>query len=269
MKNQWEFLKRSAELGKLAHAYIFSGNDTPAKEEMAFSLAKLINCERKDTNGSFCGDCSPCRAVQGKRHPDVSFVQPVVAPEAVALRPELKISQIRSLASYLNLGAWTSPCKIAIIHKAHTMNLQAQSAFLKLLEEPKGSTLFLLLAEYPHMLLDTIRSRAQEIKFYNFAQSLQVPREIKDRFDSLRKATIHEKFTYAKQLSESPDQIETTLEGWLRHARTLLNAQVQKDAEGAAALLRAVQTIQDVLPILQYTNVNARLALERIMLEII
>jgi DNA polymerase-3 subunit delta' len=79
---------------------------------------------------------------------------------------EIKISQIRELISRLALKNFSAPLKAAIIDKAHLMNFQAQSCFLKTLEEPRGDTILILITEHPSLLLPTIVSRCQVIKFF-------------------------------------------------------------------------------------------------------
>ena len=55
--------------------------------------------------------------------------------------------------------------KVFVIAEAETMNISAQNALLKTLEEPSGRTLIVLLTDQPHALLSTIRSRTQMIRF--------------------------------------------------------------------------------------------------------
>jgi len=53
-----------------------------------------------------------------------------------------------------------------VIDKAHLMTREAQNCFLKTLEEPKGKTLLILITNYPLLLLPTILSRVQEMRFF-------------------------------------------------------------------------------------------------------
>lgn len=263
--HHWEFLRKCAELGRLSHAYIFSGNDREAKRDTAFRLAKFLNCEEQERKP--CDVCTSCKAIQGRRFPDVSFLEPLSAIQAPSEKEEIKISQIRELSAYLSLGAWVSRWKIVIMEKAHTMNQEAQSALLSLLEEPKGNTLFLLLADYSQILLDTIRSRAQEIKFYNFKQFSNASSEAQKNFEKLCASSIQEQFAWAKKLSESPEHIQETLEDFLRCARIRLLEKVRESSGDVPKLVRQVRAIQGISFLLGSTNINTRLALERMMLE--
>src|SRR3989344_5660213 len=131
---QKNFLQKLAELRRLSHAYLFSGNDEAQKNKLVADLVTCLDVQIADR----------------------AFLEPTLG--------EITIAQIRELSSLLSMTAWSSPYKVAVLSRAHAMNREAQSAFLKLLEEPKGNTVFFLLTEYPDMLLDTIRSRAQEFK---------------------------------------------------------------------------------------------------------
>lgn len=264
---QWEFLKKSFQMGRLSHGYIFSGNDSVGKKETALNLAQWINCEQRIRMEEPCSVCRICKAIEEQRFPDVTFIEPLASIESTEGK-EIKISQIRDLRGHMSLGAWVSSYKTAIIEKADTMNPEAQSAFLKLLEEPKGNSLFLLLTDRAEMLFETIRSRTQEIKFYNFKQEKEVSSQISKNFERLGAASLQERFAFAKKLSESPEQLKITLECWLWHARRLLLEHIKQNSSQVPSLLRVVQTIQDISVVLANTNVNIRGALERIMLEL-
>ena len=137
---QWQYLKRMAELGKVPHALLFYGNDYTKAKSTALDFVKLLNPE-----------------IKREIHPDLIIVEPQ--------GKEISIAQIRDLHSKLNFRAYSAPFKSVIINKAHLLNQEAQSAFLKLLEEPKGQTLFILITQYPEMLLPTILSRVERLRF--------------------------------------------------------------------------------------------------------
>jgi hypothetical protein len=60
------------------------------------------------------------------------------------------------------------------------MNAQAQNALLKTLEEPAGRTLIILLTDQPGVLLPTVRSRCQLIRFAALDEAT-VKRELQKR----------------------------------------------------------------------------------------
>jgi DNA polymerase-3 subunit delta' len=75
------------------------------------------------------------------------------------------IEQVRDLIERLGVKPVRAPRRIAIIDDAETLNLPAQQALLKTLEEPPGQTLILLISDNERALLDTIRSRLRTVRF--------------------------------------------------------------------------------------------------------
>jgi len=140
-QKQWQFLKKSVELGKISHAYLFSGEERLGKKRTALEFVKLINGENFNLG-----------------HPDLILIEPKGGAP-------IQIAQIRELIQKLSLKPYSAPFKVAIIDQAHLMTKEAQHSFLKTLEEPKGKTLLILITEAPGRLLATIPSRCEVIKF--------------------------------------------------------------------------------------------------------
>lgn len=239
--NQLEYLKTAVELGSLSHAYLFSGNDKEGKDKTLSAF-----CEFLLGSGAHHGDLHTIDS-KGK---------------------EITISQIRDLGLAFALGAWNSPWKVAVVKCAHLMNQEAQSSFLKLLEEPKGNTVFLLETDHVFQLLPTIRSRAQELRFWKFpAIPEQVSEHIQKKFDDLRAQPLYKRFLFAKTLSESPGEIQGFLEEFIGYLRLQLIKTLPKGLP-SEALLRLVKLSQETSLLFQTTNVSKRLALERLLLYV-
>ena len=156
-QKQWQFLRRSKELNKLSHAYLFFGQEKLGKKTLALEFVKLLNCQNPHSTGQACGLCRPCKEIDRRESPDLLVIEP--------LEKEIKISQIRDLERFLSFKPYLSSFKTAIIDKAHCLNQEAQSAFLKTLEEPRGETILILVSHLPQVLFPTILSRVQKIRF--------------------------------------------------------------------------------------------------------
>lgn len=237
MTDHLSYFKSAAAQGKLAHAYLFSGNDKKGKERLIEELISFL----------------------------LEFRKAAVLANVFEVSPEhseITIGQIRKLKEQLSLSAWNSPYKIGIIRQAESMNQEAQSAFLKLLEEPRGNTLLMLVVQHPALLLDTIRSRAQELKMYRFEES-------KDRkaglLLKLQNSSLAERFSFAEQESQDSKALRQTLFGLQQEARALFLEELRKGKSPSVKLLRA---FQEVLLALSQTKVNERYATERILLEL-
>lgn len=144
-------LKRDIAGGRFSHAYIIEGGEGMGKRTLARLIAAALSCESSDRP---CMNCINCGKILRDQSPDVSFV------EAEKDRVQLGVDVIRRLREDAVFAANDLPAKFYIISEADTMNVQAQNALLKILEEPPPGVIFLLLSESAEKLLTTIRSRA-------------------------------------------------------------------------------------------------------------
>lgn len=143
------------------------------KELAAIGLAQALVCREKPDEG--CGECSSCLRIAHRNHPDVSWVMPQAemisrgrasrSDFAGAPSREIRVEQIRSLQERLSMHPLEGGRNIAIVPSADEMNTQAQSAFLKTLEEPPSGSVIILLASAPDRMLPTIGSRCSRIDF--------------------------------------------------------------------------------------------------------
>lgn len=157
-------LQRAWISGRLAQAYCFAGPPGVGKRATAWAVAQAVNClapvDGQPGAGlrDACGTCNACRKIAGRLHPDV-----------MEMRPEGKtvitIDQIRELTAWAALRPYEGRTKVCILDPAELMQEPAANAFLKTLEEPSGSSLFILVTTAPTALLPTIRSRCQELRF--------------------------------------------------------------------------------------------------------
>ncbi len=162
-EKQWQFLKKSVELAKLSHAYLFSGKSQLGKREIAKEFSRLINCQHGNFKDRPCNVCQSCQEMQKNCHPDFLWLDTKKeAPDAGG-----EIDSIRNLSNWLHLRAGLGEYKVAIINQFQNFSLPAQSALLKTLEEPKGKTVLILICDYPEFLSPTITSRVQEIRFHS------------------------------------------------------------------------------------------------------
>ena len=155
-------LTAAEKAGKLPHALLFFGPSEIGKRTLAIEFVKIINCDAKEKKP--CQKCRACRDIQKGEYPDLLIVEP--AQKDGSFQGEIQISKIRDLIWNLSLKSYSGRLKTAIIDKAHLMNSEAQNCLLKLLEEPRGETLIILITEQPESLLPTILSRVQKIRFF-------------------------------------------------------------------------------------------------------
>lgn len=169
-----ERLTRAVACGQLPHAYLFAGPAGIGKFAVARALATTLLCEEPD--GDACGACTGCLGAASETHPDLSITR---MPEGTN---EIKIDQVRDLQRRLRLRPVRARYKVAILDEAHHLNLPAQNAMLKTLEEPPGSVLLILVASNAAGLLPTVLSRCQRINFFPLSNDL-VERLLAERCD--------------------------------------------------------------------------------------
>ncbi|NMB40108.1 MAG: hypothetical protein GYA00_01905 [Parcubacteria group bacterium] len=142
-------LRQIIKSNNIPHAMIFSGPEMIGKKKIAIEFIKNIFCE------DLCGECYFCKSIEN--NPDINIISPVEG--------NIEIEEIRKAKERLSLKPYYNKIKTLIIDDSHLMKSDAQNALLKMIEEPKGDTLIIFITPFREMLLKTIRSRAQEIKF--------------------------------------------------------------------------------------------------------
>ena len=156
-KSLTEQLKAVVSEGKASHAYLFLGGAGAGKRLIANTFAKALQCEGERQKP--CGSCRSCQSFDHKNHPDVIYFQALEKP------PKYTIEDVRKqIVETVDLKPFQYEKKIYIIEKADTLNVQAQNALLKTLEEPPAHVMFLLLAERAEAFLPTILSRVVTMK---------------------------------------------------------------------------------------------------------
>jgi DNA polymerase III subunit delta' len=150
-------LQQSLTRGRLAHAYLFTGPRASNKETMARTLAKALNCLKKDHDS--CDRCDSCRRIDAGTHPDIYWL----GPESKSRR--INVDQIREFERGVNLKPTSARIKVGLIVDADCLGEEASNGFLKTLEEPPAQTVIVLLTAEPQRLLPTILSRCLKLAF--------------------------------------------------------------------------------------------------------
>jgi DNA polymerase-3 subunit delta' len=153
-----ELLRRAVQKDKMAQSYLFVGNEGIGKKWVALQFAKFLNCldtgrEPQDA----CDQCVSCRKIEDRVHPDVLLLEPE--------GQTLKVDQVRQMQRDLAYRPYEGKYRICILSAADRMAPNMSNTLLKTLEEPPRRTLLILLANSPRLLLPTILSRCQPIRF--------------------------------------------------------------------------------------------------------
>jgi DNA polymerase-3 subunit delta' len=159
-----ELVARAAVRGSLPPSLIFAGPDGVGKRKAALALAQLVNCLRpgSDPHPDACGECAACRRIARGVHADVLTIAP-------GETGSIKIDQIRDAIERSAYRPFEGRRRVVIIDEADETVPDAQNALLKTLEEPPPASTFVLVTSRPDLLLATVRSRCQRLRFGRLA----------------------------------------------------------------------------------------------------
>ena len=238
-----------------ANGYIFSGAEGLGKKQTALKFINEIfklyssseNIEEKITNNN---------------HPDFLIIEPSSPLEAKRSKnpdPEqikksgseiIKIAQIRNIKTFLGQKSINSEKKIILIIDAHLLNEAASNCLLKTLEEPCNG-IFILLTSKLNLLLDTIISRCQIMRFRTFSYK-QIKSILKDyidpsKFNINRGIKIEDLINSA---NGSPVQLLKNIEIW-NELSDQITAQLEYPIKNNLKILEVSKLISEKLEVYQ------------------
>ncbi|KAB7673321.1 DNA polymerase III subunit gamma/tau [Plesiomonas shigelloides] len=142
-------LANGLSLGRLHHAYLFSGTRGVGKTSIARLFAKGLNCETGIT-ATPCGVCETCREIDEGRFVDLLEIDAA---------SRTKIEDTRELLDNVQYTPVRGRFKVYLIDEVHMLSRHSFNALLKTLEEPPEYVKFLLATTDPQKLPVTILSR--------------------------------------------------------------------------------------------------------------
>lgn len=148
-------LSNAITLGKISHAYLFTGPRGTGKTSTARILAKSLNCIEGPTVNP-CGKCASCV--------DITNTVPIDVIEIDAASNR-KVEDAQNILEKIQYVPVNGKYKIYIIDEVHMLTNTAFNALLKTLEEPPKNVVFILATTESHKVLDTIKSRCQRFDF--------------------------------------------------------------------------------------------------------
>lgn len=153
-------LRRAMQQHCLHHALLFEGPKGVGKSTCAHALFAALNCSAPPAQGEACGTCMSCRKIRVGTHPD--WIP--VASQGAGLADE-----IESLLTRVFHGPHEGAVQFVLVDPAENLALPqahiAANRLLKTLEEPPPRTHFVFVVQNASVLLPTLRSRMQRIRF--------------------------------------------------------------------------------------------------------
>ncbi|MCO6551444.1 MAG: DNA polymerase III subunit gamma/tau [Gilliamella sp.] len=144
-----KILSNALSLGRVHHAYLFSGTRGVGKTSIARLLAKGLNCETGIT-ATPCGVCDNCRDIEQGRFVDLLEIDAA---------SRTKVEDTREILDNIQYLPTKGRFKVYLIDEVHMLSRSSFNALLKTLEEPPEHVKFLLATTDPQKLPITILSR--------------------------------------------------------------------------------------------------------------
>ena len=202
-----------------ANGYIFYGAEGVGKKQTALQFIKEVFKQ-------FSRNENIEERISNNNHPDFLIIEPTSLLEAKRSKSSdfektiksgseiIKISQVRNIKTFLGQKSIDSEKKIVLIIDAHLLNEAPSNCLLKTLEEPSNG-IFILLTTKLNLLLDTIISRCQIVRFPAFSSN-QINTILKDYLD-LSKFNRNAKLKLEDLINSangSPGKLLTNIEIW-------------------------------------------------------
>lgn len=156
-----ELIAGAALRGTLPPSLIFAGPEGVGKRMAATALAQAMNCLAPAGTDS-CGTCRSCKRIARGVHADVLVIVP-------GETGSIKVDQVREAIDRAAYRPFEGRRRVVIIDQADEILVEAQNALLKTLEEPPPASVFVLVTSRPDVLLPTVRSRCQPLRFGRLA----------------------------------------------------------------------------------------------------
>ena len=238
-----------------ANGYIFYGAEGVGKKKTALRFIKEIfkqfspskNFEERITNNN---------------HPDFLMIEPDpnlankitensdVKQKIKSGSEIIKIAQIRNIKTFLGQKSINSEKKIVLIIDAHLLNEAASNCLLKTLEEPSNG-IFILLTSKLNLLLDTIISRCQIVRFRSFS-SEEIKFILKEYLDN-SKLNINTKLNFKDLINSangSPNQVVKNIEIWNSFSDEI-TSKLDSPIKNSLEIIEISQLISEKLEIYQ------------------
>lgn len=178
-KPENEFLQAFSS-GRLHHAWLITGQRGVGKATLAWQICRFLLSRPDSGSEGLFADPPPAPA-QLRTDPESAISRRVASlaeprlflcrrpwdDKAKRLKKTITVDEVRKLKSFFSLSATDGGWRVAIVDAADEMNIAAENALLKILEEPPEKVVILLICHQPSKLLPTVRSRCRELRCGN------------------------------------------------------------------------------------------------------
>jgi len=303
-RKQWCFLKNSFELDKIPNGLLFVGPEKIGKKTLALELAKYISCQATE-NKKPCNICQSCQSIETNSHPDVFLIEPEEKEIQIAqirdltwklsLRPSFAFLKIAIIdrAHSMNSESQSALLKTLEEPKGKTLIIliteYPELLFQTIVSRCQKIKFYPFENRQIKQLLQgkglserkieeiSLLSRGKPGKAIGFLSKPEILENQQAKLRELIKISSSDlcaRFGLAKKISETPEDVRNTLEVWQNYYRDILFSKINNPKSpdtpdySFAKLIKILELIQTTDSLIARTNVNLRLALEVLMMEI-
>ena len=159
-KHVADTLRNALRLGRIAHAYLFTGPRGTGKTSTARILTKAVNCQAENVDDRPDNTCPICQAIN-----DGSLLDLIEIDAA----SNTSVDDVRELRERVAFSPSVAAYKVYVIDEVHMLSTSAFNALLKTLEEPPAHVIFILATTEPHKIPATVLSRCQRFDFHRIS----------------------------------------------------------------------------------------------------
>lgn len=224
------------------HSFLIISKNKSSREEEANKICKNFNIDDFDIN-----------------------ILEKTADESIG------IEDIRNFQQKLSLKPFKSRFKSGIIKNADKLTIEAQNALLKTLEEPPQNTILILLSDRKELFLPTVLSRCKIIEIKEKISKIpeKDSTENLNILISLFSCGVGEKLKIAQDHGKTKEEAANFLENMILTSRQMLIKNINTSPEDKTLNLKNILlSLQKTYTIMKTTNVNPRLALEKLFLDL-
>lgn len=258
-------LSNAIKNNRISSSYLFTGIEGIGKDHIAIEFAKIVNCENNFTKNDIiysCDKCKSCITFDNLSNDNLILIYslPTVKSNSKSDDPiqnldekqlfelksqlnlkienkyhkinltganNIKVNSIRDLKKKLSFASSNAGRKFIIILNAEEMTSEASNAFLKTLEEPNDNITIILVTSTPEVILQTIKSRCQEIIFAPIENSSIVDHLINKYNKSREEANLISNFAQGS-ISKCSDFIDEDIQNLRSEIVELLRTTVKR-----------------------------------------
>lgn len=238
---------------RMPHAVLIEGGTKELRDSAAKYLALYAVCSQ---NNRPCMECSHCKKVLSNGHSDI--YTPKLSGKTNIINAESMRAIIRDASIIPN----EADTKVFVLYDVDKCLPEiSQNIFLKVLEEPPQSTLFILTAENSKTLLSTILSRVQVFSFANESDTDEQTQKLAlDVINGILSVSEVE-LLYATAKLTNRQQYKAVLSVVSEHLRVALNCSVgNKVSDDIANLIAKKLTKSKIIALIELTATASKKA---------